>query len=199
VKSNELGKLLEELRLDPDNPHLRRAFSTQVFDIVWPHLARHTRNVRYLAPDCDCEDLVNETLYRVLKWSLRRAISSPEAHLEAKDLISIAIVTCRNVTSDIFRRRALRSRHLESRETGESTSDSSSPLIEVVLGDRAELLKKVLENLDPKERRILQMRFYEGKTYAAIACEMKLSPEGVRYRLQMIVEKLKMWVSKHSL
>ncbi len=197
MQSNGLTETLAELRLTPDNPNLRRALCGQILEIVWPSLAKCVQNIRYLTPDCDREDIVNETLYRIFRWSLGRATSSPGEDLNATDLISVAIVTCKNVIRDTFRHKAVRDRSLEL-ENSEHAPGSSSPLVELVLGERAETVRDALESLNLGERRIVEMRFYQGKTYDDIGNETGLSPEGVRYRLRLIMKKLEVWVSKHS-
>lgn len=127
----------------------------------------------------EAEDVVQETMMKM--WSLRgewEKIDSIEA---------FCLRVCRNLAIDKTRRTAAGSISLEEqREAGYESPDHSytaSPEQQTIVKDRLEMVKKLVETLPEKQRSIIQLRDFEGKSYKEIATVLGISEEQVKVYL----------------
>ncbi len=125
----------------------------------------------------EAEDVVQETMIKV--WNRRDewdAIDSIEA---------FCLTVCRNLALDKTRKQANQSQSLDA-TAGSEPSDlsySSNPERQTMLHDRVQLVRKLIDNLPEKQRSVMQLRDFEGKSYKEIAAVMGVTEEQVKVNL----------------
>ncbi len=125
----------------------------------------------------EAEDVVQETMIKV--WNRRDewdAIDSIEA---------FCLTVCRNLALDKTRKQANHSQSLDTAEGSEPSdlSYSSNPERQTMLHDRVQLVRKLIDNLPEKQRSVMQLRDFEGKSYKEIAAVMGVTEEQVKVNL----------------
>ena len=105
---------------------------------------------------------------------------------ESKASISTWIYTItRNTLTDYFRTRKV------SAEIPETLCDTSSPEDEICNSETLEILAKALSKLDERERDIIIMRYYSGKTLTETAQLMNISYSYVKVLQNKALSELK--------
>jgi len=70
--------------------------------------------------------------------------------------------------------------------------DSEPPQLDDLLGrEQCDLLKQGMSQLSVAEKRLISLRFEEGKTYEEIAALLQIKPEAARKRVDRILERLR--------
>lgn len=111
---------------------------------------------------------------------------------ENKASLSTWIFTiARNTLTDYYRTRKV------SEEIPETLPDGSSVEDEVCSGIMLEALAKALETLDERERDIIILRYYSGKTLREIAGQMSISYAYVKVLQNKALQKLRIFMEKH--
>jgi RNA polymerase sigma factor (sigma-70 family) len=70
--------------------------------------------------------------------------------------------------------------------------DSEPPQLDDLLGrEQCDLLKQGMSQLSNEEKRLISLRFEEGKTYEEIAAQLNIKPGTARKRVDRILERLR--------
>ena len=132
--------------------------------------------LRITLNNADAEDIVQETLIKV--WKKR------ESWNEIESIEAFCYSICRNLALDRTRRADMFSESLdETRDTTADTSYSSNPEEQVQQSDRMKLVKELIDHLPEKQRSVIQLRDFEGKSYKEIADIMQMTDEQVKVTL----------------
>ena len=132
--------------------------------------------LRITLNNADAEDIVQETLIKV--WKKR------ESWNEIESIEAFCYSICRNLALDRTRRADKFSESLdETRDTTADTSYSSNPEEQVQQSDRMKLVKELIDHLPEKQRSVIQLRDFEGKSYKEIADIMQMTDEQVKVTL----------------
>lgn len=137
----------------------------------------------------DAEDIRAETFLRVLLAIRRNQVRSPAA------LPGFIVGVTRNVLRELYARRS------QAGTAGDqSANETAVPSHEKLFLDQEtqEAVKKVIENLKPRERAVLRMHYFEELPTEEIARRAAIAPERVRLvksralkRFREIYERLK--------
>ncbi|MGN0068976.1 MAG: RNA polymerase sigma factor [Prevotella sp.] len=120
----------------------------------------------------EAEDIVQETLIKV--WN-RRGQWAEIASMEA-----FCLTICRNLSLDHMKRAGNKTDPIEESEAGE---DESNPYEQMLMRNRVEIVRKLIDNLPEKQRTCIQLRDFEGKTYKDIAKIMAVTEEQVKVNI----------------
>lgn len=132
--------------------------------------------LRITLNNAEAEDIVQETLIKV--WKKR------ESWDEIESIEAFCYSICRNLALDRIRRADKFSESLdETRDTTADTSYSSNPEEQVQQSDRIKLVKELIDHLPEKQRSVIQLRDFEGKSYKEIADIMQMTDEQVKVTL----------------
>lgn len=126
--------------------------------------------------NADAEDIVQETLIKV--WKKRDSWDKIES-IEA-----FCYSICRNLALDRIRRADNYSESLdETHSQAADTSYRSNPEEQVLQSDRVKLVKDLIDQLPEKQKSVIQLRDFEGKSYKEIAAVMQMTDEQVKVTL----------------
>lgn len=135
--------------------------------------------LRITLNSAEAEDVVQETLIKV--WNKRDdwdTIDSIEA---------FCLTICRNLSLDKMRKLSNQSESLDNDSTFKSDpldhSYSSNPEEQAMQRDRVQLVRRLIDTLPEKQRSIMQLRDFEGKSYKEIATILNVSEEQVKVNL----------------
>lgn len=134
--------------------------------------------LRITLNSAEAEDVVQETMIKV--WNRRDdwdAIDSIEA---------FCLTVCRNLALDKTRKLANQSESLDSGDSGAEATDhsyASNPEEQAMQHDRVRLVRRLIDTLPEKQRSIMQLRDFEGKSYKEIASILSVSEEQVKVNL----------------
>ena len=132
--------------------------------------------LRITLNNADAEDIVQETLIKV--WKKR------ESWNEIESIEAFCYSICRNLALDRTRRADKFSESLdETQNMAVDTSYSSNPEEQVQQSDRIKLVKELIDHLPEKQRSVIQLRDFEGKSYKEIADIMQMTDEQVKVTL----------------
>ena len=132
--------------------------------------------LRITLNSADAEDIVQETLIKV--WKKR------ESWDEIESIEAFCYSICRNLALDRTRRADKFNESLdETQNTAVDTSYSANPEERVQQGDRRRLVKELIDHLPEKQRSVIQLRDFEGKSYKEIADIMQMTDEQVKVTL----------------
>lgn len=135
--------------------------------------------LRITLNSAEAEDVVQETLIKV--WNKRDdwdTIDSIEA---------FCLTICRNLSLDKMRKLSNQSESLDNDSTFKSDpldhSYASNPEEQAMQRDRVQLVRRLIDTLPEKQRSIMQLRDFEGKSYKEIATVLNVSEEQVKVNL----------------
>lgn len=135
--------------------------------------------LRITLNSAEAEDVVQETLIKV--WNKRDdwdTIDSIEA---------FCLTICRNLSLDKMRKLSNQSESLDNDSTFKSDpldhSYASNPEEQAMQRDRVQLVRRLIDTLPEKQRSIMQLRDFEGKSYKEIATILNVSEEQVKVNL----------------
>ena len=134
----------------------------------------------------DAEDAVQETMMKV--WNRRSQWEQIES-IEA-----FCLTVCRNLSLDKTRHIRTDSQSLDNRAN--DTADNShhaNPEQQAIERDRLQLVRRIVDSLPEKQRSVMQLRDFEGKSYKEIATIMDISEEQVKiniFRARQTVKQL---------
>lgn len=142
--------------------------------------------LRITLHSAEAEDVVQETLIKV--WKRRddwEQIDSIEA---------FCLTICRNLALDKTRKKANQASSIDERGSEETVDRSyaSNPEERTMQRDRVELVRRLINNLPEKQRSVMQLRDFEGKSYKEIAAVMGISEELVKvsiFRARQTIKK----------
>jgi RNA polymerase sigma-70 factor (ECF subfamily) len=134
----------------------------------------------------EAEDVVQETMIKV--WNRRDDWDSIES-IEA-----FCLTVCRNLSLDKMRRMGNQSQSLDDTPGHDSADQSyaSNPEEQTVQRDRIRLVRQLIDSLPEKQRSVMQLRDFEGKSYKEIASILSISEELVKvtiFRARQTIKK----------
>jgi RNA polymerase sigma-70 factor (ECF subfamily) len=137
-----------------------------------------------LTPE-DAEDVVQETMMKV--WSRRQQWDQ----IESMEAFCMAV--CRNLALDKTRKMTATEQSIEASEHDTPDfSHAANPEEQAIQKDRLRLVRQIIDSLPEKQRSVMQLRDFEGKSYKEIAAIMDISEEQVKiniYRARQAVKQ----------
>lgn len=133
----------------------------------------------------EAEDVVQETMIKI--WNRRDSWDTIDS-IEA-----LCLTICRNLALDRLRRKDNQNVTLE--EQGHDSADnsySSNPEEQTVQRDHIALVRRLIDSLPEKQRSVMQLRDFEGKSYKEIAKILAISEEQVKiniFRARQTIKK----------
>ena len=134
--------------------------------------------LRITLNSAEAEDVVQETMIKV--WNRRddwATIDSIEA---------FCLTVCRNLSLDKTRKMTNQSESLDDQPGGGEAPDhsyASNPEEQAVQRDRVQVVRQLIDRLPEKQRSVMQLRDFEGKSYKEIATILSISEEQVKVNL----------------
>ena len=133
----------------------------------------------------DAEDTVQETMMKV--WNKRQQWEQIES-MEA-----FCMTICRNIALDKTHRMTGSEQSLDADEHDTpDTNYHANPEQQTIEQDRIRLVRTIIDSLPEKQRSVIQLRDFEGKSYKEIAAIMDISEEQVKiniYRARQAVKQ----------
>ena len=124
----------------------------------------------------EAEDVVQETLIKV--WNRREQWDNLDS-IEA-----FCLTICRNLALDKMRKMENQNPSLdEAQHDAPDRSYSSNPEEQAMQQDRIRLIRRLINELPEKQRSVMQLRDFEGKSYKEIAAIMAISEEQVKINI----------------
>ena len=123
----------------------------------------------------EAEDVVQETMIKV--WNRRDRWDE----LESNEAFCLTI--CRNIAVDKMRKMENQNQSLEDEHDAPDQSYASNPEEQAMQQDRIQLVHRLINNLPEKQRSVMQLRDFEGKSYKEIAQVLGISEEQVKINI----------------
>ena len=126
----------------------------------------------------EAEDVVQETMIKV--WNRR------DNWGEIDSIEAFCLTVCRNLALDKTRKQANQSQPLDDTAVSAEPADhsyTSNPERQAMLHDRVQLVRRLVDSLPEKQRSVMQLRDFEGKSYKEIAAVMGITEEQVKVNL----------------
>ena len=121
----------------------------------------------------DAEDIVQDTLMKV--WNRRESLEGIE-NIEA-----YMTTICRNLALDRMRRADQGNVSLEEEPT--DVAHTNTPAEKMIMNDRIETVRKLINQLPEKQRTCMQLRDVEGKAYKEIATLLDITEQQVKINI----------------
>ncbi|NPD92540.1 RNA polymerase sigma factor [Xylanibacter muris] len=134
--------------------------------------------LRITLNDAEAEDVVQETMIKV--WNRRDSWETIES-IEA-----FCLTICRNLSLDKIRKTENQNLSLDNNADNSFPADnsySSNPEEQTVQQDRLQLVRTLIGQLPEKQRSVMQLRDFEGKSYKEIAQILEISEDQVKVNL----------------
>jgi len=133
----------------------------------------------------DAEDVVQETLIKV--WNRR------EQWDQIESMEAFCLTICRNQALDKTRKMGFLDQSLDADEhDAPDHSHTANPEEQVIQQDRVQLVRNIIASLPEKQRSVMQLRDFEGKSYKEIAAILEISEEQVKiniYRARQVIKQ----------
>ena len=143
----------------------------------------------------DAEDVVQETLIKV--WNRR------EQWEQIESLEAFCLTVCRNFSLDKTRKMGFYDQSLETEEhDAPDYSHAADPEEQTIQQDRLRLVREIIEKLPEKQRSVMHLRDFEGKSYKEIAAILGISEEQVKvniFRARQAIKKKYIEADKYGL
>ena len=143
----------------------------------------------------EAEDVVQETMIKV--WNRR------EQWEQIESIEAFCLTICRNLALDKTRKMAGTEQSLNDDEYNTPDhSHAANPEEQTILQDRIQLVRRLIDNLPEKQRSIMQLRDFEGKSYKEIAAIMGISEEQVKvniFRARQTIKQKYIQVEEYGL
>jgi RNA polymerase sigma-70 factor (ECF subfamily) len=123
----------------------------------------------------EAEDVVQETMIKV--WNRR------DKWDEIESIDAFCLTICRNIALDKMRKMENQNTSLEDGHDAPDSSYASNPEEQAMQQDRIQLVRRLINNLPEKQRSVMQLRDFEGKSYKEIAQIMAISEEQVKINI----------------
>jgi RNA polymerase sigma-70 factor (ECF subfamily) len=123
----------------------------------------------------EAEDVVQETLIKV--WNRR------DRWEELESIEAFCLTICRNISLDKMKKAGNQNQSLEDEHDAPDRSYTSNPEEQVMQQDRVQLVRRLIDNLPEKQRSVMQLRDFEGKSYKEIAQILDISEEQVKVNI----------------
>lgn len=135
----------------------------------------------------EAEDIVQDTLIKV--WNKRDDWQTLE-NIEA-----YSMTICRNLALDALRRRENNNESLE-KGVPDTPDKASNPHEQMIMKDRIDLVRRLVNQLPEKQRSCMQLRDFEGKAYKDIAQILGITEEQVKVNIFRARQTIKQQFSK---
>ena len=132
----------------------------------------------------DAEDVVQETMMKV--WNRR------EQWEQIESMEAFCLTICRNLALDKTRKMTDNEQSLDTEE--HDTPDRSytaDPEEQAIQQDRIRLVRQIIDGLPEKQRSVMQLRDFEGKSYKEIAAILEISEEQVKINIYRARQTIK--------
>jgi RNA polymerase sigma-70 factor (ECF subfamily) len=143
----------------------------------------------------EAEDVVQETMIKV--WNRR------EQWEQIESIEAFCLTICRNLSFDKTRKMAIYDQSLDANEHDKpDRSHSANPEEKAIQQDRIELVRRLIDGLPEKQRSVMQLRDFEGKSYKEIAAIMNISEEQVKvniFRARQTIKQKYIQVEQYGL
>ena len=123
----------------------------------------------------EAEDVVQETMIKV--WNRR------DKWDEIESIEAFCLTICRNIALDKMRKMENQNASLEDGHDAPDSSYASNPEERVMQQDRIQLVRRLINDLPEKQRSVMQLRDFEGKSYKEIAQILAISEEQVKINI----------------
>ena len=123
----------------------------------------------------EAEDVVQETLIKV--WNRR------DKWDELESIEAFCLTICRNISLDKMKKAENQNQSLEDEHDAPDRSYTSNPEEQAMQQDRIRLVRRLIDNLPEKQRSVMQLRDFEGKSYKEIAQILAISEEQVKINI----------------
>ncbi len=143
----------------------------------------------------EAEDVVQETMMKV--WSRR------EQWEQIESIEAFCLTICRNLALDKTRKMNFLDQSLDADEhDAPDHSHTANPEEQAIQQDRIRLVRRIIDNLPEKQRSVMQLRDFEGKSYKEIAAILEISEEQVKiniYRARQVIKQKYIQAEKYGL
>jgi len=136
----------------------------------------------------EAEDAVQEVYLKL--WNMRKELEKYSS-IEA---LSVRIM--RNLCLDVLRKRKTIREMQESTDKAESI-EQNDPSDIMELGERAEILNKLINQLPEPQRSLVYYRHIEGKEYQEIGEMMEMKENAIRVSISRARQQLREMIKKH--
>ena len=123
----------------------------------------------------EAEDVVQETMIKV--WNRR------DRWDELESIEAFCLTICRNIAIDKTKKAENQNQSLMDEHDAPDHSYSSNPEEQTMQQDRIALIRRLIDTLPEKQRRCMQLRDFEGKSYKEIAKILDVSEEQVKINI----------------
>lgn len=134
------------------------------------------------------EDAVQDLMVRL--WTMRSTIS------EVKNPAAFGMTVIRNICLDKIRSSALAKRDFKAQEALDDMPDNSDEIDSILIRkENLERIKQCLARLPDKQRKVLEMKVFDNKSYPEIALLTGLSETNVRVKISNARKNLKKMIA----
>lgn len=112
----------------------------------------------------DAEDLTQEVFLHLMRTRTYNA--------ERGALTSYLTTLTRSRVIDRLRAQATRQKYQHQWQTHQPTVDATTPMKQLAQSENRVLMGQALATLNPDQRQVLEMSYYEGRSYSEIAAEL---------------------------
>ena len=123
----------------------------------------------------EAEDVVQETLIKV--WNRR------ERWDEIESIEAFCLTICRNISLDKMKKAENQNQSLNDEHDAPDRSYASNPGEQAEQHDKIQLIRRLINTLPEKQRSVMQLRDFEGKSYKEIAEILAISEEQVKVNI----------------
>ena len=123
----------------------------------------------------EAEDIVQETMIKV--WNRR------DQWDEIESIEAFCLTICRNISLDKMKKAENQNPSLDEGSDTADHSYSSNPEEQAMQQDRLARIRRLIDALPEKQRTVMQLRDFEGKSYKEIAGIMAISEEQVKINI----------------
>ena len=123
----------------------------------------------------EAEDVVQETLIKV--WNRR------DRWDEIESIEAFCLTICRNISLDKVKKAENQNQSLNNEHDAPDRSYASNPEEQAEQRDKIQLIRRLINILPEKQRSVMQLRDFEGKSYKEIAEILAISEEQVKVNI----------------
>ena len=123
----------------------------------------------------EAEDVVQETMIKV--WNRR------DHWDEIESIEAFCLTICRNISLDKVKKAENQNQSLNNEHDAPDRSYASNPEEQAEQRDKIQLIHRLINILPEKQRSVMQLRDFEGKSYKEIAEILAISEEQVKVNI----------------
>ena len=122
---------------------------------------------------------------------------------QIESMEAFCLTICRNQALDKTRKMGFLDQSLDTDEhDAPDHSHTANPEEQVIQQDRVQLVRSIINSLPEKQRSVMQLRDFEGKSYKEIAAILEISEEQVKiniYRARQVIKQKFIDAEKYGL